>query len=242
MACPTAPGFLEYKIRELQTLLQEFTPQAISFDFIRFFVFWEGVRPDAEPFAINDGCYCPRCLRQFARDSGITLPDQPEQNLKQMYWREWGRWKCAVIAKVLYTLVQVVHHTSPGLPIMAKIIPWRRADFQEAYAHVAGQDILQLKEMVDYLVPMTFSHILYRDTAWKTSVISEFRQQTGKPLLSYVQIENLYREEQITPTDVRDDFLISRRVTPEGLILFCYEQLQGHPERIQLLREAKGAK
>ena len=240
VACPTTPGFLERKVKELQTLLREFRPQAVSFDFIRFFVFWEGVRPDADPLAINDGCYCPRCLRQFSKDCGIALPvSQPEQTLKQAHLREWGAWKCAVISKALRTLVEAAHEVSPGLPTMAKMVPWRQHDFQDAAAHVAGQDAAQFKEMVEYIVPMTFSHLLYRDAAWKASVLNEFRQRTGQAMLSYVQVEKLYRDEEIAPADFFEDVRTSRRETPEGMILFNYEQLQGHPERIRLLCEAR---
>ena len=79
-ACPSREEFRQRRVDEAVEVVSRLRPEGLSLDFIRHFVFWEMVAPDADPAGLPDACYCPHCLRRFAATlaAGSQLPvDDP---------------------------------------------------------------------------------------------------------------------------------------------------------------------
>jgi len=240
--CPRRDGYLEDLVREWAALAARLQPKIISLDFIRYFVFWELVDLRRGPEDIEDGCYCPICLRAFEQVLGEEVPtSNVAEFIRQHAWREWGRWKSQRITEVATLLTAALRRASPDSKVWVKTVPWRRNDLEGAILGSVGQDIPTLGELVDGIAPMAFTHILRQSPAWKEELLSEVRNSTGKPVISYLQVEKAYRTESIPLGQFEEELKIGLEGDCAGISVFCYEQLVEAPEKAEILkRYAKG--
>ena len=235
--CPTAPGYVDGLIEEYRALVTRLKPARISLDFIRTFVFWELVALDGGRDAIEDGCYCPRCLAEFARETGTDLPqDNPVAFLRGPASEAWGRWKARRIHAVASRFVAMLREACPRAQLLIKLVPWRESELGGAILGAAGQDIPALASLVDVTIPMAFSHILGRDLAWKESLLAHMREQTGKPVGCYVQTNPLFRDEEIPVGQVAAELEAALSGGYGAIPIFWYEQLAQSSAVIETIR------
>lgn len=235
--CPTAPGYVDQLVEEYRALVTRLQPERISLDFIRTFVFWELVALDGRRDVIEDACYCPRCLAEFSRETGMALPEEaPVDFLREQASGAWGRWKAQRIEAVASRLVSVLREACPRAQLLMKLIPWRESELDGAIIEAAGQDILALASLVDVVIPMAFSHILGRDLAWKEALLAHVQAVTGKPVGCYVQTNQLFREAEIPVAQVAAELEAALSQGYGAVPLFWYEQLAQSPAVIEAIR------
>ena len=87
----------------------------------------------------------------------------------------------------------------PEARLAIKTVPWREQDLDGAIRSCAGQDVAALGRQVDMVAPMAFTHVLRQTPEWKRALLAHVKAVGGKPVVSYVQTEKLYRDEAITP-------------------------------------------
>lgn len=191
MACPTDEAFLEARAAAFAAILPQVEPVEASLDFLRCFVFWEQVARDADPAAVIDGCYCPRCLAAFGRFAGEPARRDAAGRILPEQWRAWAGWKVARITALAARFAALVRTAVPGVPLHAKTIPWSPGELGDGLRRIAGQDLEALAPLFDRLIPMTFTHLLDRDPAWKAAHLAEVVRRTGKEVFSYVEVESI---------------------------------------------------
>jgi hypothetical protein len=242
MACPSREETVEHVARRLAALLAELHPTVVSLDFIRHFVYWEGVDLDAAPDLIEDGCYCPTCLTRFQHDTGERLPGgtgdpvAAAAHLRHELRQEWGDWKCARITAVADRLVTLARARAGGALLAIKTVPWREADLDGAIRASAGQDVPALCRAVDLATPMAFTHVLRRTPAWKRDLLADVERTTGRPVLSYVQTDTLPGGPPLPVTQLAAELDAALAGTNSGIVVFGYEQLAADPQRAAVLR------
>jgi len=64
-ACRTREDHREQKIQEARKYVELVKPDAISIDFIRYFVFWESVFPNHKIDSLPQTCFDQSCIRKF---------------------------------------------------------------------------------------------------------------------------------------------------------------------------------
>lgn len=229
--CPTTPGYVDDLAERWRDLAARLHPERISLDFIRHFVFWERVSLDGSPEEIEDGCWCPRCRAMFERDTGLRVPETAPRGPAVGPLRDaWGKWKTDLISRTAKRLFDAIREGCPDARLLVKLVPWREDELGNAIRVSAGQDRAALARLVDATVPMTFSHVLGRDEAWKTAHQNDLRATTGKPTASYVQCAALFDMPPIPLERVEAELRAAVAGDWEAVPVFCFEQLAAAPE------------
>ncbi len=224
-ACPSQPDYFEHQKNKLKNWLEFVNPQMVTFDFLRFFVFWEKVYPDALYKDIVDGCYCDKCINDFQESTNLKVKIKSAEWIKNNLLQEWADWKCNVIERRLSELVTIVKQYDENILIGLKILPWSENDFNGAIRSIAGQNAEKLSKYVDVFIPMTYSHMLKREPGWINDITSEIHDRTGKQVLASIQIENLYLEERISVNEFMDMMKFGTMAPSSGVFLFHYDSI-----------------
>ena len=235
-ACPSREDLLERRVRELRDCLSNLEPPILSLDFIRHFVFWEKVDLNGPPAAIEDGCYCELCLSSFGRYCGETVESKTAAaRVRSELKGPWSEWKCRTITAVAERLFAEARRLRPEARLAIKTVPWREQDLDGAIRSCAGQDVAALGRQVDMVAPMAFTHVLGQTPEWKRALLAHVKAVGGKPVVSYVQTEKLYRDEAITPEQFEAELTEALDVSWAGTALFDYQQLAADPVKAALL-------
>jgi len=158
MVCPSQDKYIDLKLRQFHNLIKKIHPDYISYDFIRFYVFWEQVELDNPADTIEHGCYCPECQRRYLKFSGerLSLTNRiVERSQRELL----GEWKKTVITEITRKLNDMVNEAAQGTPIYIKTIPWKTADLDHGIAWISGQDIERLGSISDGIIPMALTQI-----------------------------------------------------------------------------------
>jgi hypothetical protein len=224
-ACPSQPDYFEHRKNKLKNWLESVNPQMVTFDFLRFFVFWEKVYPDALYKDIVDGCYCDKCINDFQKSTDLNEKIKSPEWIRNNLLQEWADWKCNVIEQRLSELVSIVKQHDENILIGLKILPWSKNEFNDAIRSIAGQNAEKLNKYVDVFIPMTYSHMLKRKPNWINDITSEIHERTGKQVLASIQIEKTYLEEKISDDEFIEMMKFGKMSPASGVILFHYDYL-----------------
>ncbi|RPJ53964.1 MAG: hypothetical protein EHM23_29915, partial [Acidobacteria bacterium] len=101
--CPSRSDYRQSRVEWINAIVRDVDPDGISIDFIRHFIFWEKVPPDAKLDPLRSSCFCPHCLRSFQASEQVAIPRNLTTTRAQAQWIvtnrlfEWSNWKCRTI-------------------------------------------------------------------------------------------------------------------------------------------------
>jgi hypothetical protein len=246
--CPSRDDYLSERAEHLRSLVAECDPEAVSLDFIRYFVFWEKVYPERSPDSLPQTCFCPVCLDRFSREMGVRVPAGLETTPEVARWildvhpAEWAEWKCRVIARAVDRLAKSARRAKPGVFVNIHIVPWRKDDFSGAAKAVAGQDAARLASLSDFLSPMAYHHMVLRTPTWVHEVTADLFAQTGKPVLPSIQVSEAYIEKPLPAAEFRAALEEALRPPSRGVVLWSWDALDKAPEKKAVFKSVVGLK
>jgi|WetSurMetagenome_2_1015567.scaffolds.fasta_scaffold00485_6 hypothetical protein len=242
--CPSRKSYRNKKIAELSDLVQKLSPDGISIDFIRQFVFWEKIYPEREPETINRACFCDSCLAGFLKLQGITIPDtclntkQKSEWVIRNYSDSWNTYSCDLIASMVKELAEKARQPAPGLTINVHIVPWREEDFNRANIRVASQDLQKICRYVDYISPMCYSQMLKRDAGWIADVVTDMDKSAKGMVLPSIQVYPEYIDIPFTTSDFRKCLEEALKPPSLGVVFFSWPLFEKDPSRMEIVRKA----
>jgi hypothetical protein len=240
--CPSREDYLERKIAQVKSLVTDCRPDAVSLDFIRYFVFWEKVAPDRAPETLPQTCFCPVCLAGFEKEMGVALPAELATTSGKAAWilarhlAEWTEWKCRTIARAVERLAEAARDADPAVKVNLHAIPWRRDDFGGAVLSVAGQDVARLARYVDIISPMCYHHMVRRHPAWVHEVVADIAARSGAKVLASTQVSEAYVTEPLPPAEFRAAAAEALKPPSVGIVLWSWDALAKAPEKRALLK------
>ena len=240
MACPLNEEYLEIKRNEFRRAVESVRPDVISYDFIRFYVFWEEVEIAQTPGNIEYGCFCPNCLKSYSRYVGENDLTVHEINLPERR-KSLGEWKCSIIESIIESFNSMIDVSFKDIPVYIKTIPWNASDLDGGLAWIAGQKISRLAELSDGLMPMAFPQILGRSFEWKKKVFDSVEEETGKKVMSIIQFEPLIRQTEISNETLETDIANAINEKRKGLLYFHYEQIMNNGPKRDILKKFSDA-
>jgi hypothetical protein len=203
--CPSREEYRKERARYALSLLERQRPDGLSLDFIRHFVFWESVRPDGRIDPLDTTCFCPHCLARFETEAGLTVPAAAKASPRAAAeWlfanqpEEWIRWRAGLVTSWVADVVHEARRVAPGVKINLHLVPWTESDYQNGPIRVAGQDVRALAPLVDYVSPMCYAHMLYRDPAWVGRVTRELAARVAGTILPSIEVKESYRKDPLT--------------------------------------------
>jgi hypothetical protein len=240
--CPTRTEFRRRKVEALKRMLGTLQPEGVSFDFIRFFVYWEMIHPDRISASIPNTCFCPSCLASFSAETGIALPSSVKTAQQAAAWIEgthlerWTEWKCGVISSMARDLAGAAKAARPGVLINLHAVPWRQTDYDSAIRRVAGQDFAALSRFTDYLSPMCYTLMLRRQPAWVASVVADMNAISSCPILPSIQVRTEYPGDLAISTREFEATLEAALAPPShGVIFWSWAHLVQEPEKMRVI-------
>lgn len=150
--CPTREEYRNERTSYFKNIIETCNPDGISIDFIRYFVFWEMIYPEAPADSIVNTCFCEHCLEKFQKDENIEIPKACTTTNKKADWilinkpKEFINWKTKNISTMVDEIVAAVKEIRPNLKVSTHIVPWRSNDYKSARLRIAGQDIKYLRK------------------------------------------------------------------------------------------------
>ncbi len=245
-ACPTREEYRADKIEELRRAVRDVDPDVLSLDFMRFFVFWEKVYPDRAPGSLPDTCFDASCLAAFAKEMRIAVPaDLPDTAAKAGWIRghcpgEWTEWKCRTVASVVRTLVAEARRIKPSIRINIHTVPWRKGDFGGAGRSIAGQDLVRLGPLTDFVSPMVYHHMVRQTPEWVHAVTQDAFDRTRSRILPSIQVDKAYIEDPYTLDEFKRALDEALKPPSAGVVFWSWDALSRSPERLEAVRTLFG--
>ena len=243
VACPSREAFRRQRVAEAVDLVRRLRPAGLSIDFIRHHVYWEMVRPAADPATLPDACYCRHCLERFAAAApgrGALPLDDPVAAAAWIRAHDaeaWSRFKSETITSLTWEIIQAVRAVRSHIEIAVNVVPWRAEDYDGAITRIAGQDRDALGGMADFLSPMCYSFMLYRPPEWIAAVVQETARAGRCAVLPSVQVGARYRTDAIFTAEEFEACVRAALAPPSaGVVLWKWEHLVAEPAKLEALR------
>jgi len=240
--CPSREDYRQRRLEEAVGLLEKHRPDGLSLDFVRHFVFWEKVGPEARIGPLDTTCFCRHCLARFERDTGVAVPgDAGATTTDAARWLlanetdAWTRWRAALVTSWVSDLVREARRVEPDVVVGAHLVPWGRRDYDDGLLRVAGQDVEALGRLLDYVSPMCYAHMLRREPSWIARVAEEFARRTDVPVLPSIEVARSYREEELDDAFFAAALRAALAPPSDGVVLWSWPRLAESPSRREIL-------
>ena len=243
--CPSKAHYRKDVKERAKEIVTELKPNGLSIDFIRHFVFWEMVQPSDKASDLSDACYCKNCLKNFAERKGIQYPDSLKSTMhfasyiKEFYLSDWVDTKCILITTMVDELTNEVKEVIPQIKFNLHAVPWRKDDYNGAAKNIAGQNLIQLAPLVDYISPMCYTHMLNRDPQWVDSLVIDFQKQGVEQVLPCIQVGKSYLDQPFTNKEFRASIKNSLKHQSNGIVFWSWEMLLKNEEKQQYVKKIK---
>ncbi|HEY7514794.1 MAG TPA: hypothetical protein VIC87_09965, partial [Vicinamibacteria bacterium] len=241
--CPSREGFRERKARAIAENVARLKPEGLSIDFIRFFAYWERIRPDRTYASIPNTCFCPHCLERFSRETGVVLPEDRREPARAAEWIEghqleaWTDWKGRLVTSMAEEIVRRVHDARPETRVNVHLVPWRKDDFGGARRKVVAQDPTALATIADWLSPMCYSAMLHRDPWWIASVVKDLASVSSVPVLPSIQVKESYPGDlNLGPAEFEAALRAALEPPSAGVVFWSWDLIDKAPENEAVIR------
>jgi hypothetical protein len=164
-ACPTEPGFRQFRLRQLAELLEKYPLSGVWMDYFH----WHAQFEDPQP-VLPETCFSDTCLREFARAARVRLPDgstaEKARFILSRHERAWRTWRTEVLAEWAREFRKVIEAKRPGALLGVYHCPWNDTEFGGAQRRILGLDYDVLAPLIDVFSPMVYHGRMERKPAW----------------------------------------------------------------------------
>lgn len=241
-ACPSDEKFIRAKIGYIKNFVDSHKPSGISLDFIRHFVFWEKIYPNTVYNSLPNTCFDDRCISKFCIEINISLPDGVSTEyeiykwIKKNHYENWVRWKSGLITETVEKIVSEVKKTNPDIIVNLHAVPWRKDDFNGAIKKVVGQDFESLSEHVDYISPMTYSHMVKREPKWINAVVKDIHENSNAKVLPSIQVGIAYLSDTLSSVEFKECLKESLKAPSSGVVFWNWKALSLEKEKLEIVK------
>ncbi|NOY37146.1 MAG: hypothetical protein GXO83_06185 [Chlorobi bacterium] len=240
--CPSNEAYRDFILKQLEKDVRTLKPDGISLDFIRHFVYWEMVGPEQPADCIEHGCFCNMCANNFSKETEIVFPDTftdiagRADYILNHYKDEWTVWKCGLITSFVEEITTDLKSVDPDLKFNLHAVPWRSDDYAGGIKTIAGQDFAALSQYVDFISPMCYAFMLYRDGPWVASVVENLDKQAPGKILPSIQVRQEYRTDQVSDRKFESYLQHALKAPSKGVIFWSWEHLEKEPGKKKIIK------
>jgi hypothetical protein len=242
--CPTHPGYRRERMEAFRRTLRAASIDGIWLDYHHAHASWEQALPN-----LPDTCFCDRCLSQFARETGISLPDQPTadraRRILDTQRKAWVQWRCGVFTDWVREFRGIVTEERPGALLGTFHCPWSESEHDSALRDKLAIDLKSQAQFLDVLSIMPyharFGHAT--DPAWisrQTASLGRFLGIKGKPderlkIWPIVQLSDW--GETVPASQVGEVMDHGTRPPATGVMVFNWGTLHPRWDKVMALRD-----
>lgn len=236
--CPSRKLYREKLLKSFEKMITQTDPDGVSIDFIRHFLYWEMIKPTFQVDSIIHGCYCDSCLNQFEINTGKVLPKSSgDLKISEIlaHNKDWIYFRNNQITILVNELAKCARLCKPDIIINLHAVPWRSYDYENARYNLAGQDIEKLSEFVDYISPMCYSWMLYREPDWVGSVVEDFNLSAQGKILPSIEVNGYYRHGILTASEFEQNLHNALKKPSRGVIFWEWNHIENDSSKYQIL-------
>ena len=241
--CPSRKNYRVQMVENAREVVRKYNPEGISIDFIRHFVFWEKVYPDKDPGALPMTCFDSACLNGFQEETGIRIPRGLTSTSEKASWiltnhgERWMKWRSNLITSMVREIADAVREIKPEILITVHLVPWVNEDFGGAGMRIAGQDVVALSGIADYLSPMTYAHMVKREPRWIHSIVKSIYGQSRGKILPSIQVSKAYLEKNLGVEEFEQSLSEALKPPSSGVVFWSWERLAREPRKLAVLKD-----
>lgn len=236
MVCPTRDGYNQGKEDLVRHVASLSHVDGISLDFIRHYVFWENVGPEAGFEDLPHTCFDASCVARFQLEAGVEVPPTGDaaQNAAWILgnaFDAWAQWKADTITRMVTRLSGAARSANPSVKVNLHAVPWRSSDYDGAVRSVAGQDLAALGPHVDYVSPMTYAPMVGQPSTWVSEVVTDVAARSGRNTVPSIQVDGASVPEF--------EAALQEALKPPsmGVVFFSWGTLAADEQRYELARQ-----
>jgi len=243
--CPIDSGYQQFILNDIRKIAATTPPYAFSIDFIRQFFYWEMVKPTTPFDSIEHGCYCKTCLQTFQKQNNISIPENLHTTEAISKWlltekkSEWQTWRNENIISMVKQIHETIKTVDSSIKINLHIVPDDKQDSNISFRNIAAQNISELGKYADFLSPMCYSYMLFKEPQWIANVLNNMQKETKTPLLPSIQVSECYRTEKLSVAEFEACCKAAFSVENKGITFFNWEYLQSSPEKSEIWKTVK---
>lgn len=237
--CPTDPGFLDYRVQQLRSLLKEYPVDGVWLDYLHLHAQFETPQP-----ILPETCFCERCVNQFQQASGVPVTggtiSQRAQWILSQADSSWRVWRSGVVNGWVTEMRMTVKELRPEALLGIYYCPWYPEDFNNAQFRILGLDLQALSALADVFTPMLFHHMMGRPVDWVaeyTEWLVKMNYTDGKNPMIWPIVQAHNHPGIITAEEFRQVMMNGSRPPSTGIMMFSEQSLLQDKRKLEVVRE-----
>lgn len=233
-ACPTEPGFREYRMRQLESLLERFDVAGVWMDYFH----WHAQFEDPKP-VLPETCFSPTCIAGFESAAGVRVPGSSTAERARFiltrHERAWRDWRVSQLVTWARDISAVIRTRRPSALLGVYHCPWTDDEFGGALRRVLGLDLTRVAEHVDVLSPMVYHGRMHRRPAWVREYVEWLSGKVQRPKIwPIVQAHN--DPAPITADEFEQVLRAGMAGRSTGVMMFTARSVAEDPQKMAVMR------
>lgn len=223
-ACPSDTVFLDSFFERIQEDAN-LPVDSMSFDFLRFFEFWESINLDETntDYQFTETCFCPDCVKEQEK---FVSP---------------GHWRCDVVERILKKAAGTAKKLHPGLRIGIHTVPWQLDFAHGALMNVLGQNLERLSLFADFITPMIYHQMIGKNTEYiqeYTSLLLNYLQKINPNIevIPSIQVSEYYTSVKISEYEFEDSLEKALLSPSRGVVLFQLNDILADKDKEKIIK------
>lgn len=188
---PTFDDYNQSRLDEIERIMRDHELDGMCLDFVRWPLHWElELRPGVpEPLQNSFDPHTIGCFQDYAGfDVPVSLESIPDvaRWILTQHREKWIDFKCQVIADFVAQARERVKFLRSTAQIGAYLIPLP----DDRRAELVGQRVRELGPVTDFLAPMVYHPVLYRQPDWVTETINEVVRLAPGQVQPVIQVDS----------------------------------------------------
>lgn len=242
--CPTHPEYRRYRMDSFAKTLRDYAIDGIWLDYHHSHASWEQAQPN-----MPDTCFCDRCVEQFAKETGTTLPQRPRAEVAAWLLgpqrNRWVQWRCGVFTDWLREFQAIRNQTRPAALLGSFHCPWSETDRDGALRDKLAIDLKAQAAYLDVFSPMPyharFGHA--NDPAWISRQVAWLGRHLGlqgsaqerQQIWPIVQLADW--GEKVPAEQVQSVLEHGSARPARGVIVFHWGGLRAQADKVEQMRK-----
>jgi len=232
--CPTDPAFRQYRVKQLENLLERYDVAGVWLDYFH----WHAQFEEPEPI-LPETCFNRSCLRAFQESSGIKLPTldaaEAARYILSKHEVAWRRWRVKVLGGWARDLRKIVKRRRPKALFGVYHCPWTDEEYAGARARVLGLDLKGLNGYFDVFSPMVYHKRMGRSPGWVGDYVRWLSARIGTSRVWPI----VQAQDDPGPVSAKEFEAVMRHGASsgaDGIMMFTTRAVAEDPAKTEVLR------
>ena len=234
-ACPTDPGFREFRMKQLEGLLDSFEVAGVWMDYFH----WHAQFEDPNP-VLPETCFSASCIAAFESATGTRVHAGPvaerARYILTQHERRWRDWRVSQLLSWARDIGAVVRRKRPGALLGVYHCPWKNDEYGGALRRVLGLDLRQLSNHVDVLSPMVYHGRMHRKPEWVGEYVEWLSANTPRKTGIWPIVQAHNERGAISAAEFDHVLRGGAAGRSTGVMMFTAQSVAADPEKMQAMR------